>query len=168
MTMVIWSGGQTGVDRAAWDAAIALGLEQDGWVPRGRLAEDGPMAKQYSCRETESADYAERTERNLREAEGTLILCFGRPTGGTLLTLNLCRKYKRPFLAVDLNKTNSAETLKSAKRFLEKLSPDTLNVAGPRTRNKDHVYDRSYAFLLNLLQEFAETVQPRLSIPKTS
>ena len=39
--MKIISGGQTGVDRGALDAAIALGLDHGGWCPLGRLAEDG-------------------------------------------------------------------------------------------------------------------------------
>ena len=84
--MIIWSGGQTGVDRAAWDAAMACGLKQDGWVPKGRLAEDGRISKRYQYRETESTEYIVRTEKNLRDADATLILCCGKPEGGTLAT----------------------------------------------------------------------------------
>ena len=43
----IWSGGQTGVDRAALDLAIELGLRWGGWMPLGRLAEDGTIPDRY-------------------------------------------------------------------------------------------------------------------------
>ena len=52
-------GAQTGADRAALDVALDHGLEIGGWVPRGRLAEDGVIPARYSgLRETESADAA--------------------------------------------------------------------------------------------------------------
>src|SRR5512132_1315628 len=82
----IVSGGQTGVDRAALDAAMAFGLACGGWVPRGRRAEDGAVPPRYPMRETRGYTYAERTRRNVRDSDGTLILTRGRPTGGTALT----------------------------------------------------------------------------------
>jgi hypothetical protein len=51
----IVSGGQTGVDRGALDAAIVLGIEHGGWCPRGRRAEDGIIPARYEQRETDSA-----------------------------------------------------------------------------------------------------------------
>ena len=52
------SGGQTGDDRAALDAARAAGLPCGGWCPRGRLAEDGPIDLAYPVVETPSTDFA--------------------------------------------------------------------------------------------------------------
>ena len=40
--MKVTSGGQSGVDRAALDAAIACGIDYGGWCPRGGWAEDFP------------------------------------------------------------------------------------------------------------------------------
>src|SRR3989442_8006923 len=82
----IVSGGQTGVDRAALDTALALGLTCGGWCPRGRRAEDGPLPARYPLRETPSASYPERTEWNVRDSDGTLVLHHGRLRGGTALT----------------------------------------------------------------------------------
>ena len=79
----IVSGGQTGVDRAALDAALELGIAHGGWCPRGRLAEDGPIADRYGLRETASSDYAVRTEQNVVDSDATLILHRGPLTGGT-------------------------------------------------------------------------------------
>jgi len=96
------SGGQTGVDRAALDAAIELGVPCGGWCPKGRKAEDGVVPARYPLAETPSACYAQRTRWNIRDSDATLILTWGKPTGGTLLTLNECCKMGRPHLVIDL------------------------------------------------------------------
>lgn len=82
----IVSGGQTGVDRAALDVAMQLSIEHGGWCPRGRLAEDGTIPSRYDLRETRSAKYHVRTERNVVDSDATLILYRKSLTGGTLLT----------------------------------------------------------------------------------
>ena len=98
----IVSGGQTGVDRGALDAAIELGIPHGGWCPCGRLAKDGEIPARYGLTETESPDYALRTEKNVLDSDGTLILCRGRPRGGTDLTLRLARQHDKPHLVLDL------------------------------------------------------------------
>src|SRR5688572_12994856 len=85
----IVSGGQTGVDRGALDAAIALGIEHGGWCPRGRLAEDGQIPRRYQLTETKTSKYRERTERNVLDSDGTLILFRALLSGGTELTRRL-------------------------------------------------------------------------------
>jgi len=124
----IVSGGQTGVDRGALDAAMALGIPHGGWCPKGRLAEDGPVPSIYQLAETDSPVYAVRTERNVLDGDATLILCRGRPSGGTNLTLRLAQRHARPCLVVDLNKP----VLAKIRRWLARIQPATLNVAGPR------------------------------------
>src|SRR3989442_2721366 len=99
----IVSGGQTGVDRAALDTALALGLPCGGWCPRGRRAEDGPLPTRYPLRETPSSSYPERTVWNVRDSDGTLILHRGRLSGGTALTLRLVSRHGRHSLAVVLS-----------------------------------------------------------------
>src|ERR1700759_5523345 len=100
----IISGGQTGVDRGALDAAIELGVEHGGWCPMGRLAEDGFIPTKYALRQNDSQKYSDRTERNLLEADGTLILYRGELSGGTDLTRFLCQRHGRPALLVDLQR----------------------------------------------------------------
>ena len=68
----IVSGGQTGVDRAALDVALALSLLVGGWCPKGRLAEDGTIPDRYPLRETLEPDYETRTRRNVEDTDGTL------------------------------------------------------------------------------------------------
>ena len=127
--MKIISGGQTGVDRAALDAAIALDIPHGGWCPRGRLAEDGRIPDRYGLFETDSPEYRVRTEQNVLEGDATLILCRGRPSGGTELTLLLAEQHGRPPMVVDLDDPPPADEVR---RWLEAHEIQVLNVAGPR------------------------------------
>ncbi|MEM8679348.1 MAG: putative molybdenum carrier protein, partial [Planctomycetota bacterium] len=90
------SGGQTGVDRGALDAAIYLGLPHGGWCPRGRLAEDGVIPARYELQETTAPQYAVRTEKNVIDSDATLILHSGPLSGGTKYTRAMAEKHQRP------------------------------------------------------------------------
>lgn len=123
------SGGQTGVDRAALDVALELRIPCGGWCPRGRLAEDGVIADRYPLVETPSDDPAQRTEWNVRDSDGTLVILRGLAQGGTLLTLGLTRRLGRPCRVLDLRAAPHLEPLLDA---LQGSGIRTLNVAGPR------------------------------------
>jgi hypothetical protein len=125
----IVSGGQTGVDRAALDAAIYLQIPHGGWCPRGRLAEDGPIDRQYQLRETAESDYAVRTEKNVLDSNGTLILHYLDLSGGTKLTSQLAARYRRPRLIVDLAQPPHPELVID---WLVTEQVSILNIAGPR------------------------------------
>jgi len=125
----IMSGGQTGVDRAALDVAEELGMPHGGWCPAGRRAEDGPIARHYGLLETESRDYAERTECNVIDSDATLILARGRLTGGSRLTKKLAERHGRPLLVVDLGRETRLADIVD---WLREHRVSWLNVAGPR------------------------------------
>ncbi|MFV2069566.1 MAG: putative molybdenum carrier protein [Pirellulales bacterium] len=143
----IVSGGQTGVDRAALDVARELGMPHGGWCPAGRRAEDGPIARHYRLLETETQDYAERTERNVIDSEGTLILCRGPLTGGTRLTRKLARRHGRPLLVVDLERETP---LADVVAWLHEHGVTRLNVAGPRESTQPGIGLPAAAFLRRL------------------
>jgi hypothetical protein len=143
------SGGQTGVDRAALDAARALGLPCGGWCPRGRLAEDGPIDLAYALVETPSTDYAQRTEWNVRDSDGTLVLVRGRATGGTALTIALARRQGKPLLVLDLKRDPSPE---AAWRWIEASGIGVLNVAGPRESQRPGIGPEARVFLERLFR----------------
>ena len=125
----IVSGGQTGVDRGALDAAIAVGVDHGGWCPKGRLAEDGRIPARYRLRETDSPAYPQRTERNVVDSDGTLIL-YRRPLqGGTELTRRLARRHRKPCLLVDLTREFDARRVVA---WIRRHRIQVLNVAGPR------------------------------------
>jgi len=138
------SGGQTGVDRAALDAARSLGLPHGGWCPRGRRAEDGPIDAGYPLEETPTDDYAERTRWNVRDSDGTLVLTRGRPSGGTALTVGLARRQGRPLLVLDLTARPDAGDVA---RWIHEAGIGVLNVAGPRESQKPGIYEEARLFL---------------------
>ncbi|MHB8970001.1 MAG: putative molybdenum carrier protein [Pirellulaceae bacterium] len=142
------SGGQTGVDRGALDAAIAAGVLHGGWCPRGRLAEDGPIAEQYQLRETHSAKYPIRTRRNVLDSDATLILCCGPLTGGTELTQRLALHHARPCLVVDLQRDPDADAVR---QWIEMHRIGVLNVAGPRESSHPGIAEQACRFLLRVL-----------------
>jgi hypothetical protein len=144
----IVSGGQTGVDRAALDAALERDLPIGGWCPLGRRAEDGRIPEHYPLRECPSADYEQRTEWNVRDSDGTLVLASGPPVGGTALTLRLAGSLGRPCLMLDLGGNPRP---REARRWLRAHGIRLLNVAGPRESEAPGVYRRARNFLEALL-----------------
>ena len=131
------SGGQTGVDRAALDVGLALGLAVGGWCPQGRWAEDGRIPDHYPVTETPELDYETRTRRNVEDADGTLILNLGALDGGTALTVAHARQIGKPCLVVALEEGIEPATFRD---WLEANHIAVLNVAGPRASQRPGVY----------------------------
>ena len=140
----IVSGGQSGVDRAALDVALAVGMPCGGWCPRGRRAEDGPIPARYPLRETPTSAYPERTARNVRDSDATLVLTRGQPRGGTALTAALARRDRKPTLVVDLRAEPDADAVRV---WLAENRVCVLNVAGPREGEHPGIHDQALAFL---------------------
>lgn len=131
----IVSGGQTGADRGGLDAAIRLGIPHGGWCPKGRRAEDGRIPGGYRLEETESADYPERTERNVVHSDGTVVFTHGEPAGGSALTLRLAEKHRKPSLHLDLDLLGPDEAAARLREWTSKEGVAILNVAGSRESN---------------------------------
>lgn len=128
----IVSGGQTGVDRGALDAALAADFPCGGRCPAGRLAEDGRIPDRYPLAETAEDDYRVRTRRNVEDSDATLILAPGSLSGGTLLTVEYCRRAGRPCLVVDADDHSPREAVGLVAGWVGRHDVRVLNVAGPR------------------------------------
>ncbi len=144
----IISGGQTGVDRAALDVAMEVGIPCGGWCTKGRRAEDGPIDPKYPLKETKSAQYQFRTEANVMEADGTLILTSGTPTGGTAFTVEMALKHKKPYLVMDLKRKPNPSLVRD---WANMLKIGILNVAGPRESKIPGIYEKAKNFLESIL-----------------
>lgn len=144
----IVSGGQTGVDRAALDAALALDLPHRGWCPRGRLAEDGVISPRYQLVETESSEYSERTERNVIDSDGTLLLFRTARNGGAELTYRMTVKHRKPCLPIDLA---AGFQVAIVRKWLKDQRIGVLNIAGPRESSAPGIYHQTHDFLHALL-----------------
>ena len=144
----IVSGGQAGVDRAALDTALELGISCGGWCPRGRRAEDGAIAPVYPLTETPSQLYVQRTRWNVRDSDATLILLRGAPEGGTLLTIRHAERVARPHWIVDLE---GARRTVPVVLWLKSNSVAVLNIAGRRESKNPGIYSLARDFLRELL-----------------
>ncbi len=149
----IISGGQTGVDRAALDAAIELGIARGGWCPNGRASEQGPIPDHYPLIETPLADPAQRTEWNVRDTDATLIIAQGKLTGGAALTQRLATSLPKPCLVIDPAEATSAATVRA---WLNEHAVTTLNVAGPRAGTDPDIYELALGLLRKVLAPDAE------------
>jgi hypothetical protein len=144
----IISGGQTGADRAAFDFAIECGISLGGFVPQGRIAEDGRIPDKYTnLIETETDDPTERTEKNVHSSDATLIFSQGPLSGGSKLTLDFAQKFEKPVLHIDLLDLSFADAIARVRSWLDGIDGRVLNIAGPRASEDERIYESVYRFL---------------------
>jgi hypothetical protein len=146
------SGGQTGVDRAALDAAIELGIPHGGWCPKGRPARDGIIPPKYRLQETTSSTYPPRTRMNVRDSDGTLI--YSDPEGnysrGTALTLRIATEEGKNHLII---RPDMPLPFTSAVDWVLAKNIHILNVAGPSEEGHEGIYKQAYLFLIELFRK---------------
>jgi hypothetical protein len=148
MVTRIVSGGQTGVDRAALDSARQAGIECGGWVPKGRMAEDGVIPARYAnLIETASEDPKMRTELNVRDSDATLLISRGIPGGGSAFTIEVATRLGKPILKIDLERESTELAIRRVLLWLQDVQPAILNVAGGRASEDRDIYDLTKAVL---------------------
>ena len=152
----IVSGGQTGADQAALDAALELGIDCGGWCPEDRASEAGPIPDKYPVVPLPGAGYRQRTRQNVIDSDATVIISFGAPDGGTRTTVVYCQKKGKPHLIIDAEITSALEASRQIKRFVKANHIATLNVAGPRASKHPAIYQYVY-------ETISKAVQPRSS-----
>ena len=161
----IVSGGQTGVDRGALQAAMDLSLDWGGWAPKGWRAENGTIPPLYRVKMQEhaSTNYLGRTRRNVVDSHATLIITNTYPlSGGTLKTKFFCQEVMRSHFVVS---PGEAEAVEKVRRWLgqffaiEHPVPFVLNVAGPRESKAGGIQKRTRKFLVDVLQGMMPAAQ---------
>jgi hypothetical protein len=161
------SGGQTGVDRGALDAVLALpasaGIRAGGWCPRGRRAEDGVLDARYPLVETPASEPEQRTEWNVRDADATLVLHHGDLANGTALTAQFAARLGKPLLQIDLNQTAPRElaVVDEIRAWLAHQGVRVLNVAGPRESQCPGITAQSRHLMQRLLTAVVERAARR-------
>lgn len=154
----ILSGGQTGADRGGLDASIVLGIEHNGYCPKGRKSEDGKIPKIYNMIETESDKYPPRTLLNIKNSDGTIIFTKTPMGRGSELTIKFCKQETKPYAVIyyscfnsDKNEiktmiTNTAEWIKFRKI-------NCLNIAGSRESHCPGIQETVKNFLVEVINE---------------
>lgn len=150
MIREIISGGQSGADRAALDAAIFLNIPHGGWLPKGRKTEDGPLPRRYALRELHSGRYRERTEKNVITADVTLIFSFGPLSGGSALTEALAIRHDRPYLHIDFEHFTHYQAAVAVETWLLNQKSTIVNIAGPRASSEPRIYPAVYTVLMTV------------------
>ena len=147
----IISGGQTGVDRAALDAALELNVACGGWCPKGRLAEDGVIAAHYPLQEMAQASYSQRTRRNVLDSDASLVIYDDELEGGTKETVNYCYSHDKLCCLIDLAELTPDQAVTRITAFISKYEIGVLNVAGPRASKQPAIYARARQIMNEVL-----------------
>lgn len=150
MITKIISGGQTGVDQAALDMAIELAIPHGGWCPKGRLSELGTIPEKYQLQETETIEYYERTQLNIQDSDGTLIIVpeLGMTINdGTVLTIESVQQQKKPYLLIDLSASQDKEIIW---QWIKENQISELNIAGPRESSCPGIYQKALDWLTSV------------------
>ena len=153
--MKIVSCGQTGVDRGALDAALAMQVPCGGWCPQGRMSEDGRIPEKYPLIVLSGSGYRQRTLKNVQDSDGTLILMAGALTGGTKLTRDFCRRERKPHHVVDAAQVPVPEAIDGVGSFIVQHSIRVLNVAGPRASGWSEGHQFAFDIICGVVQYFA-------------
>jgi hypothetical protein len=146
----IISGGQTGVDRAALDVALRLGIECGGWCPAGRLDEFGKIPEHYPVQELPGGGFTERTLQNAKDSVGTVVIYPAELRGGTEQTVRFCAELERPHQLIDASRVATQGAAKLIADFVHKNKINVLNVAGPR----ESEWPEGYAYASRALDIF--------------
>ena len=152
MIRKIISGGQTGAGRAALDVALKLGIPHGGYSPWGRTAEDGPLPEIYKLKEMPTDSYEARTEKNVQESDGTLIIARGKLIGGSDYTRKMTLKHKKQLLGIDLNLIGHFDGASLAVSWIKLQHVQVLNVAGPRASEDCQIYSDVVIILEQVVQ----------------
>ena len=168
----IVSGGQTGVDRAALDAAINMGFSYGGWCPKGRIDERGVIPEKYDQLMeikgefgSEKENYDTRTKLNIRDSDGTLIIVPSLPLSdqikdGTLLTIAEVSSRGKPFFLIGLS---AEDNITTCVEWLKDKDFRILNIAGPRESTCEGIYQASLDFLNTLMPQLISSYSPCFS-----
>ena len=152
MITKIISGGQTGADRAALDVALKLGIPHGGCIPKGRKTEDGTLPEIYRIKDMPAASYPKRTEQNVIDSDGTLIIARGKLTGGSDYTRQMTLKHKKQLLGIDLNLASHFDAASLIASWIKLQRVQVLNVAGPRATKDPRIYSDVQRILEQTIQ----------------
>ena len=148
----IVSGGQTGADQGALDGALDLNFPHGGWISAGRKTENGPLAKKYRLRELVSPAYRDRTEKNVNDSDGTLIVSHGELSGGSALTRSFALKHHKPWLHIDFDLYNMSKAVDKVFPWIVANKIEVLNVAGSRLSSDSSIYEKTRSLVREMVQ----------------
>lgn len=149
----IISGGQTGADRAALDFAIKHNIPYSGWIPKGRKTEDGQLPHRYMLQEMPTDAYSQRTEKNILDSDGTVIVSHGLLSGGSALTREFAIQHSKSWIHFDMDELTIDVVAERCLSWLTRNEIKILNVAGPRGSKDPKIYKATMELLEEVLRK---------------
>ena len=149
----IISGGQSGADIAGIDAAMANNFPYGGWIPKDRRVEDSHLSEKYQLQKLPVSGYAEWTEQNVIDSDGTVIFVHGRLSGDSDLTRKLAEKHDRPWLHLNMKEHTIQEAVERLSEWCSENQIEILNVAGRSASKDPDIYIVTYKVVGGLLKK---------------
>ncbi len=143
----IISCGQTGVESAALDIALKLGITHGGWTSRGRRNEEGAIPDLYDLMETISLGFNEALEKNVAESDGTLVISRGIKSPGPTKAVQMALKHQRQFLHVDLRQYALFEAASLANSWMSQKMIQVVYITGPMASEDQQIYQQTRKLL---------------------
>lgn len=138
MLKKIISSGQTEADQAVLDVAIALGIPHGGWIPKGRVSNLRPLPDKYHLKEMPTDNYSDCIKQNVIDANGTLIISYGRLTGDLDYARRMTLGHRRQMLGIDLAQSTPFKAASLLNDWIQLYRIEVLFVIGPNaTVNPD-------------------------------
>lgn len=162
MAITIVSGGQTGVDQGALEAALLERIAVAGFCPQNRRDEHGPIPERYAVHlhPVERRGNLVRTILNVAQADGTILFYWQDIRGGTADTLRACLDYRKPFLPIDASVTSHSAAENAVLAFILRHSIVILNVAGPRISDWAEGFGFTRDVMTQVLRTFGTFPRP--------
>jgi hypothetical protein len=140
MIQKLISSGQTGVELAALDVAIKLGIDHGGWAPRGKRNAQGPLGQSYNLSEVPAVGFKTAMEQNVMFADGTLLVTRGKKSPRTQYAVEMSLKHQRQLLHVDLSQNASFEAASLISSWGSLQQIKIAFVTGPQAESDSHIY----------------------------
>ena len=136
MIRKILSNGRVGVARGALDAALVLDIPHGGWMLSDDPVADERLPDKYHLQEMKTRSVAKCVERNVKEAEGTLILTFtDNLPDDARCARKSADKYHVPWLHINLARTQKFEAVQSIHEWLKERNIQVVHVVGATNGN---------------------------------
>jgi hypothetical protein len=143
MIKKIISGGQTGADQAALDSAIQLDMPHGGWVPKGRITQEGSLPDKYKLQEIPDDSYPSHTEQNVIDSDGTVIITHGKLYDGSDYAREMSVKHGRPWIKIDLDITAPLDAALKISNWIIENSIAILNITGSSADKDPKIYEKT-------------------------
>ena len=141
MLKKIVSGGLPGVEKAALDAAIKLDIPHHGWTYKSRNVETDALPEHYHVKEIANPSYFERLEKNIKDADGTVILTYGQLIRGSNATSDLAAKHQKPCLLLELNACNHTQASSSIRKWMENHGIEEIFFTGSKPMAAPNIHE---------------------------